>query len=233
MRVVMLTGAGVSAESGLPTFRGPDGLWQGRDPMSLATPAAFSREPETVWAFYSDRRQWLLDPKVQPNAAHRALVDLENALGAAFLLVTQNVDDLHQRAGSRRILPIHGELFRTLCAHCGNAFADRTLFHADRVCPKCSQRGGLRPGVVWFGEMPHHLDAVVEAVQRCTHFIAAGTSGVVYPAAVLVDLARSVGAATIEINPEPSGNPAFREVIAKTATVGLPPLCARLMGAVA
>jgi len=226
MRIVVLTGAGVSAESGLPTFRGKDGLWRGRDPMSLATPEAFAAEPEAVWEFYSDRRRWLLDPAVRPNPAHRALAALEVALGEAFLLVTQNVDDLHQRAGSERIRPIHGELLRTCCARCGHSFADREPFARERTCPACGRAGGLRPGVVWFGEMPHHLDAVAEAVNACTHFVAVGTSGVVYPAAGLVDLARAAGAETIEINPEPSGNPAFGEVIAEPATVGVPMLCA-------
>ncbi|MFP4540209.1 MAG: NAD-dependent deacylase [Opitutales bacterium] len=225
--MVVLTGAGVSAESGLPTFRGPDGLWRGRDPLALATPEAFAREPEAVWEFYSDRRAWLLAPDILPNAAHEALAELEDALGDALLLVTQNVDDLHQRAGSGHVRAIHGALLRTRCAACAHVFADEEPFARGRRCPQCRRAATLRPDVVWFGEVPHHLEEVYTAVSDCTHFAAIGTSGVVYPAAGLVELARSAGAQTVEINPVPSGNPAFSEVIAAPATVGVPAWCRR------
>lgn len=231
MFVVVLTGAGISAESGLPTFRGAGGLWRGRNPLELATPEAFAREPEAVWSFYSERRRWLLDPQVQPNAAHRALAELEHVGGDRFLLVTQNVDDLHARAGSRRVRAIHGELLRTRCAACAFEFEDCEPLAADRACPRCGLAGRLRPAVVWFGEVPHFLDEVAAAAGRCTHFIAIGTSGVVYPAAGLVDLARSAGAHTVEVNPEPSGNPAFLEVLAETAVAGVPGLVQTLVGA--
>jgi NAD-dependent deacetylase len=222
VKLVILTGAGISAESGLPTFRGPDGLWEGRDPLSLATPEAFAREPEVVSAFYTARRRALLDEKIRPNAAHEALVELERRLGDAFLLVTQNVDDLHQRAGSRRLLPMHGELLRSRCTGCGEEFGDRRELAMERSCPACGRSGRLRPAVVWFGEVPLHLEEIAEAVRDATHFVAIGTSGMVYPAAGLAALARSVGAHTVEINPAPGGNPAFAEVLAEPATLGVP-----------
>ena len=200
-RIVVLTGAGISAESGVPTFRDADGLWEGHDVEDVATPEAFERDPGTVLAFYDPRRRALAS--VVPNAAHRALARLEGALGDDLLVVTQNVDDLHDRAGSRNLVHMHGELRRAMCLACGARPAwDGDL--ADRpACPVCGERM-LRPDVVWFGEMPYDLDRIEQAVVACDVFVSIGTSGAVYPAAGYVALASAFGARTVELNLEPS-----------------------------
>lgn len=207
VHLVCLTGAGVSAESGLVTFRDAGGLWEGHRPEDVATPEAWRRDPELVWRFYQERRARLA--AVEPNAAHRALARLEQELEAAglgFTLVTQNVDDLHQRAGSRPLC-MHGSLTRLRCDACGSAREDRE--HLDPLafvpCPDCGH-DRLRPDVVWFGELPHHLDAIDEAVGSCTHFVAVGTSGQVYPAAALLHAARFAGARTWVNALEPPAN---------------------------
>ncbi|MCZ6597292.1 MAG: NAD-dependent deacylase [Planctomycetota bacterium] len=196
--VVVLTGAGVSADSGLSTFRGPGGLWEGRRVEDVATPAAWAREPELVWRFYQMRRAAL--SAVEPNPAHRALADLERrvtANGGSFTLVTQNVDDLHERAGSEALLHMHGELVRLLCESCGAGGPD--MEHLDETsfvpCVACGFPR-LRPDIVWFGEVPYRLEEIEQALSACTHFLAVGTSGVVYPAAGLLQAARSQGALT-------------------------------------
>lgn len=200
-RIVVLTGAGISAESGVPTFRDADGLWEGHDVEDVATPEAFERDPGTVLAFYDARRRALAS--VVPNAAHRALARLEGALGDDLLVVTQNVDDLHERAGSRNLVHMHGELRRALCLACG-ARPARDGALADRpACPVCGERM-LRPDVVWFGEMPYDLDRIEQAVVACDVFVSIGTSGAVYPAAGYVALASAFGARTVELNLEPS-----------------------------
>ncbi len=195
--VVVLTGAGISADSGLATFRGPGGLWEGRRLDEVATPDAWRRDPELVWRFYQERRAML--GSVAPNAAHRALVRLERALldaGHAFLLVTQNVDDLHERAGSRP-LHVHGELLRLCCEACGTSHHDDEHFDPASfvACPSCAFPQ-LRPDVVWFGEVPHGLDEIAHELGSCSHFLAIGTSGVVHPAAGFLELARASGART-------------------------------------
>lgn len=202
--VALLTGAGVSAESGLATFRGAGGLWEGHRVEEVATPTAFRRDPALVWRFYHMRRAALA--KVQPNAGHHALVALENRLGSdAFTLVTQNVDGLHQAAGSRNVLEVHGTLRHVRCTGC-QAVTDRgTEPLADMpVCDACGQL--LRPNVVWFEEsLPERVwKKSAEAVAACDCFMVMGTSAVVYPAAGLIDLARSEGAAVIEVNVVPS-----------------------------
>ncbi len=202
-RVAVLTGAGISAESGLGTFRGAGGLWEGHRVEDVATPRAFQRDPGLVWRFYNLRRAALA--KVAPNPGHHALVALESRLGDAFTLVTQNVDGLHQQAGNRNVLEIHGALRRVRCTGC-NALADRgTEALADLpVCDACGQL--LRPDVVWFEEaLPDDIWKQAEdAVARCDCFLVVGTSAVVYPAAGLIDLARREGAAVIEVNVTPS-----------------------------
>lgn len=195
--VVVLTGAGISADSGVDTYRDAGGLWEGHRFEEVATPEAWARDRGLVWRFYQLRRQQL--DAVEPNAAHRALVRLEEELGArgeGFTLVTQNVDDLHQRAGST-VLPMHGELARLRCETCGARPVDREHLAEDEFvdCPSCGA-GPLRPDVVWFGEMPYHLPEIEAAVARCTHFIAIGTSGAVYPAAGYLSHARAGGAWT-------------------------------------
>lgn len=204
MRVVVLTGAGISAESGIRTFRGADGLWEGHRIEDVATPQAFVRNPELVYRFYNERRQGLLLPSVAPNAAHQALARLEEMLGDDFLLVTQNIDDLHQRAGSKRILPMHGELRTARCDACTAISPWDGDFDATHACLNCGHRGDLRPHVVWFGEMPLYMDDIQNALLNADVFAAIGTSGNVYPAAGFGALARRARAETIEINLEPS-----------------------------
>jgi NAD-dependent deacetylase len=198
LAVVVLTGAGISADSGVATFRGAGGLWEGHRIEDVATPEAWRRAPELVWRFYQLRRAALRT--VEPNPAHRALVELERRLaaaGARFTLVTQNVDDLHELAGSRNLLHMHGELAVLRCEHCDERVHDREHLepHAFVACPTCGH-ARLRPDVVWFGEMPYHMDSIERALERCTHFLAVGTSGVVYPAAGFLQLARECGART-------------------------------------
>lgn len=204
MRVVVLTGAGISAESGIRTFRGADGLWEGHRVEDVATPEAFLRNPALVYRFYNERRQGLLSPAITPNAAHEALVRLEQALGGDFLLVTQNIDDLHQRAGSKRVLPMHGELRTARCDGCGNVSPWDSDFDHTHQCPRCGVSGALRPHVVWFGEMPLYMDEIQDALLQADVFAAIGTSGNVYPAAGFGALARHGGAETVEINIAPS-----------------------------
>ncbi len=204
MRVVVLTGAGISAESGIRTFRGADGLWEGHRIEDVATPEAFARNPALVYRFYNERRRGLLAPEIAPNAAHQALVRLEEALGDDFLLVTQNIDDLHQRAGSKRVLPMHGELRTARCDGCDTVSPWDDDFDHTHHCPQCGLTGELRPHVVWFGEMPLYMDEIQGALLQADVFAAVGTSGNVYPAAGFGALARHGGAETIEINLEPS-----------------------------
>jgi NAD-dependent deacetylase len=198
--VVALTGAGVSAESGLATFRGPGGLWEGRDPMELATPEAFAQDPHTVWRFYAWRREQAA--AASPNPAHRALADLESAR-EEFTLVTQNVDGLHERAGSRHVIRLHGTLWRLRCTAEGN---EREDSRADLgpLPPRCECGALLRPAVVWFGEsLPEEaLEHATEAVRRASVVLVAGTSSLVYPAAALPEIARRAGGYVVEINPE-------------------------------
>jgi NAD-dependent deacetylase len=204
MRVVVLTGAGISAESGIRTFRGADGLWEGHRIEDVASPQGFARDPETVYRFYNDRRRQLIQPQIQPNAAHLALAKLEAALGDDFMLVTQNIDDLHKRAGSKRLLPMHGELRKARCTKCLGLPDWDGDFDAATVCTACEKAGGLRPHVVWFGEMPLFMDDIYANLMQCNVFAAIGTSGHVYPAAGFVEVAYQAGAKSIELNLEKS-----------------------------
>jgi len=207
--IFVLTGAGVSAESGLGTFRDKrgEGIWARFDPMRLATPEAFARDPEDVLAFYDMRRRNLMNAR--PNAAHRALARLEGALaarGGRLTLVTQNIDDLHERAGSRNVIHMHGELLKARCQHCDSVrLWPEDLSPAD-ACRNCSRTGGLRPHVVLFGEMPLHMEAIDQALRQANLFVAIGTSGAVYPAAGFVGDARAYGLPTCEINLEAADN---------------------------
>ncbi|WP_107766321.1 NAD-dependent deacylase [Nocardioides terrigena] len=196
-RIVVLTGAGISAESGLPTFRDADGLWEGHDPMTVATPEAYDDDPALVHRFYDERRAALA--RVRPNAAHRALARLEDALGDRLHLVTQNVDDLHERGGSRRVHHMHGRLRAAWCTACDERTAwDGPLGHRP-PCPSCDVPA-LRPDVVWFGEVPHGMDEIEEALWECDLFVSIGTSGLVYPAAAFVHYAAGNGKETLELN---------------------------------
>jgi NAD-dependent deacetylase len=197
-RIVVLTGAGISAESGLTTFRDSGGLWEGHDPMQVATPEAYAHDPHLVQRFYDARRAAL--SRVEPNAAHHALVRLEDALGDALLVVTQNVDDLHERAGSRRVHHIHGRLQSAWCTACDARHPWDGPLVDGPPCPGCGS-ATLRPDVVWFGEVPHGMDVVEQALWECDLFVSIGTSGTVYPAAAFVHWARGH---TLELNLEPS-----------------------------
>jgi NAD-dependent deacetylase len=230
-RVLVLTGAGVSAESGVPTFRGMNGLWEGHRVEEVASPEGFAADPALVWRFYSLRREGAA--KVQPNPGHVALARLEARLGDRFLLATQNVDGLHARAGSTRVLAIHGELFKSRCERCAVPFDDAKTYFTQPL-PRCETCGGaIRPHIVWFGEMldPAHLDAVgrfIEDAGRDLVFLAVGTSGQVYPAAGLVGAARAVGGQTwlVDLSPADDYAARFDHVVAGPSGEVLP----RLLG---
>lgn len=208
--IVVLTGAGISAESGVATFRDKDGIWSKVAIEDVATPEAFARDAERVHAFYNERRRQMAG--IKPNAAHAALALLERAFPGDFLLVTQNIDDLHERAGSRRMVHMHGELGRAFCAHCGRRHDWRDDLHTDTPCPACSMAGGMRPDVVWFGEMPYRMDEIRERLSCTDLFVSIGTSCTVHPAAGFVEEARMAGARTVELNLEPSlGRSQFAE----------------------
>lgn len=202
--IVILTGAGMSAESGIATFRDADGLWENHRPEDVATPEAFRADPDMVHRFYNDRRRQLLDGVVAPNAGHVALARLEKEFDGEVLLVTQNIDDLHERAGSSRVLHMHGELLSSRCTHCGAVSEFRGDVDDTTRCPVCGAEGGMRPHVVWFGEIPLGMEEIFSALERCDVFAAIGTSGNVYPAAGFVQVARAAGAHTVELNLEPS-----------------------------
>ena len=218
VRIVVLTGAGISAESGLATFRDSDGLWEGHRVDDVATPEGFAADPVLVQTFYDLRR--VASAAAQPNAAHRALAELEAAPGVELLVVTQNVDDLHERAGTRNLIHMHGELMRARCTTCGERPSWTGPLVDRPPCPHCGEPT-LRPDIVWFGEMPYAMDDIAAAVERCDIFAAIGTSGVVYPAAGLAMQAAAVGARTVEINPRPT-RVGFDQVMAGTATEAVP-----------
>src|SRR5688572_29364545 len=200
-RVLVLTGAGVSAESGVPTFRGPEGLWRAFRPEDLATPEAFARDPRLVWEWYAWRREKIA--ACAPNAAHRALVALE-ARAPQFLLATQNVDGLHALAGSRRLVELHGSLWRVRCTGCGHAAARRD--DLGPLPPSCSCGSTLRPDVVWFGETlpPEALQRAFDAAREAEVVLVVGTSSLVHPAAAIPEAALFAGAYVVEVNPEPT-----------------------------
>jgi NAD-dependent deacetylase len=200
--IVILTGAGISAESGVRTFRGSDGLWEGHRVEDVATPEAFARDPALVQNFYDARRSQL--KTVEPNAAHQALGRLDAEWPGELLIVTQNVDDLHERGGAKRVLHMHGELNSAWCLACGDRSRWEEELGSGPACPACSVAGAMRPDIVWFGEIPYEMDRIDRALGRCDLFVSIGTSGAVYPAAGFVQTARYVGAVTLEMNLEPS-----------------------------
>ncbi len=220
---VFLTGAGISKESGLATFRDPDGIWAKHRIEDVATPEAFRRDPERVLEFYNVRRQQLMDPAVAPNAAHKALGDLEAFWPNEVLVVSQNIDDLHERGGTQNLIHMHGELSKSQCHHCGHVVSGLNDLRTDMTCVNCGEAGGMRPHVVWFGEMPLQMDRILAALSRCGLFISIGTSGNVYPAAGFVEEARRAGAQTIELNLERSeGATLFHEARYGPATEVVP-----------
>jgi NAD-dependent deacetylase len=222
--LVILTGAGISAESGLGTFRDADGLWAKFDWQELATPEAFHARPHTVHDFYNARRANLAE--ASPNAAHDALARLERdwlARGGEFLLVTQNVDDLHEQAGSQRLVHMHGELGKMRCEGCHTVAAAYDTIGTDSPCPRCEQPGFLRPHVVWFGEIPLEMDLIFQTLETCTHFAAIGTSGTVYPAAGFSEVAKRAGAHLTEINlAETETSPVFDTHVSGPASTAVP-----------
>jgi NAD-dependent deacetylase len=225
--LLILTGAGISAESGLGTFRDTDGIWSKFDWLKLASPEGFAEDPVAVHAFYNARRAGLLEAR--PNAAHDALATLEAAWvrsGGDFLLVTQNIDDLHDRAGSERLIHMHGELLRARCAACGDLSACRLDLAIDMACAACGRAGGMRPHVVWFGEMPLGMEEIYDRLSSVTHFAAIGTSGSVWPAAGFAEDAGRAGATTYELSMEAgeSGHN-FRHAIYGPATQSVPVWC--------
>ena len=228
--LVILTGAGISRESGLATFRDAGGVWSQVRIEDVATPEAFARDPARVHGFYNARRAQLRDASVQPNAAHRALAELDARWPGGLLLVTQNVDNLHDRAGSRRLLHMHGELMKARCLDCRAVLPWEHDISTLTPCPACEARGGMRPDVVWFGEMPMHMEAIGAALDDCTIFVAIGTSGQVYPAAGFV--AEVAGRArTMEVNLEPTaGTALFDEAMHGPATETVPRLVEQLLG---
>lgn len=227
--IVILTGAGISRESGLATFRDADGVWVKVRIEDVATPEAFARDPARVQGFYNARRAQLRDPAVAPNAAHAALARLERAWPGEVLLVTQNVDDLHERAGSARPLHMHGELAKARCLACGAVSPWREDIAPDSACPACAAPGRLRPHVVWFGEMPLGMDRIHGALGGCGLFVSIGTSGRVHPAAGFVAAVRG-RARTVELNLEPSdGASLFDEAIHGPATGIVPAFVDRLL----
>lgn len=223
-RVFVLTGAGVSAESGLPTFRDNGGLWNGYRVEDVATPEAWDEDAERVWRFYAMRRRDAL--QCQPNPAHYALADLERKLGERFFLCTQNVDPLHERAGSKRLIHMHGELFRSRCERCRREdFADDGIYENEADIPRCTCGARIRPHIVWFGEIPLEMDRIFEELGRATVLVVVGSSGTVHPAASFVQWARRAGARTIYIGPErPLNAEMFSDVVLGKAGEVLPAL---------
>lgn len=227
--IVVLTGAGISRESGLHTFRDKDGIWATVNIEDVATPEAFARDPARVHEFYNERRRGLTDNSVAPNPAHLGLAEFETAFDGDFLLVTQNIDDLHERAGSRALIHMHGELCKVRCETCGDVAEWREDLFTETACPECAAAGGMRPHVVWFGEMPFEMDRIYEALETCDLFVSIGTSGNVYPAAGFVQAARMAGARTVELNLEPSeGATLFEEAVYGPAGTIVPGWFAKL-----
>ena len=223
-RLFVLTGAGVSAESGLATFRGSGGLWNGYRVEQVATPEAWHADPELVWKFYSQRRQDAL--AAQPNPGHLALAAWEQQLRGRFYLCTQNVDDLHERAGCVRVHHMHGTLFQSRCTGCERVFPDQALYRNAAELPRCQQCGDpVRPHIVWFGEVPLQMEEILEELSQAAALLVIGTSGSVYPAAGFVRIANEQGLRTIYVGPEePLNADAFDEIILGTATEVLPSL---------
>jgi NAD-dependent deacetylase len=227
-RIVILTGAGLSAESGVPTFRDAGGIWARYDYREVATPEGFARDPARVHEFYNMRRN--AHATIRPNAAHAALARLEDAYPGNVWIVTQNVDALHEQAGSRNLIHMHGEIFRALCNRCGESHSWSEDLSLETVCPSCNEAGGMRPDVVWFGEMPYHMERIRALLEAADLFVSIGTSGNVYPAAGFVAEARANGAHTVELNLEPSeGRSYFAEAIHGPATAVVPAYVDRLL----
>ena len=219
--IVVLAGAGISAESGIETFRAAEGLWANHHVDDVATLEGFARNPQLVYAFYNQRRRQLLTPEISPNAAHSALAKFEHEFGGEFLLVTQNVDNLHERAGSENLIHMHGELLKMSCLNSKLIFDVSEDFDYDTQCRCCRSAGNLRPHVVWFGEMPLQMNRINRALETCDMFVAIGTSGNVYPASGFYQTAKIRKARTVELNLERTGS-SFDQHICGPATESVP-----------
>ena len=219
--IVVLTGAGISAESGIETFRAAEGLWANHRVDDVATPEGFARNPQLVYEFYNQRRRQLLTPEISPNAAHSALAKFEHEFDGEFLLVTQNVDNLHERAGSQNLIHMHGELLKMRCLNSKLIFDVSEDFDYDTHCRCCRATGNLRPHVVWFGEMPLQMNRINKALENCDMFVAIGTSGNVYPASGFYQTAKIRKASTVELNLERTGS-SFDQHVSGPATECVP-----------
>ncbi len=219
--IVVLTGAGISAESGIETFRAAEGLWANHHVDDVATLEGFARNPQLVYTFYNQRRRQLLTPEISPNAAHSALAKFEHEFGGEFLLVTQNVDNLHERAGSENLIHMHGELLKMSCLNSKLIFDVSEDFDYDTQCRCCRSAGNLRPHVVWFGEMPLQMNRINRALENCDMFVAIGTSGNVYPASGFYQTAKIRKARTVELNLERTGS-SFDQHVSGPATECVP-----------
>ncbi|SDG94088.1 NAD-dependent deacetylase [Vibrio xiamenensis] len=228
--IVVLTGAGISAESGIQTFRAQDGLWENHRIEDVATPEGYERDPDLVQDFYNQRRHKLQDPNIQPNAAHIALGRLEDELQGSVTVVTQNIDNLHERGGSQNIIHMHGELLKARCTQSNQVIDQFGDLKEGDLCHCCQIPAQLRPHIVWFGEMPLRMGEIYHAIEQADLFISIGTSGVVYPAAGFVHDARMHGAHTIEINLEPSAvESEFEEKRYGKASIEVPKLVEQLL----
>jgi NAD-dependent deacetylase len=229
--IVILTGAGISRESGLDTFRDVDGIWSKVNLEDVATPEGFTRNPEMVHDFYNARRAQLVRDHPEPNLAHKALARLEKEWRGRVLIVTQNIDDLHERAGSHNIIHMHGELLKIRCIHCETLMHWEDDLFIETPCPICHKTDGLRPHVVWFGEMPLQMDEIMEALEDCDLFMSVGTSGTVYPAAGFVQAVQQMGDChTVELNLEASnGASQFHETLYGRASQTVPAYVEQLL----
>jgi NAD-dependent deacetylase len=228
--VVILTGAGISAESGIKTFRASDGLWEKHRIEEVATPEGFRSNPELVQRFYNQRRKQLLSDAIKPNKAHEAIAGLEKHRGTSCLVVTQNIDNLHERAGTEKIIHMHGELLKCFCSHSQEHFEITGDIDEKTTCNCCQKPGRLRPDIVWFGEIPYRMNEIEKAISHCDLFISIGTSGNVYPAAGFVEIANRYGAHTVELNLEPSLiESAFKEKSYGPATEVVPEYLSKLV----
>jgi NAD-dependent deacetylase len=230
-RVVVLTGAGISAESGIRTFRASDGLWEDHAIEDVATPEGFARDPELVQRFYNERRRHLSRPEIRPNAAHLALADFEKQFPGDFLLVTQNVDNLHERAGSENVLHMHGSLLEARCLDTHEVFKWENDLGTQTPQPKTGAKGRLRPHIVWFGEMPLYVEQIQTALRQCDLFLSIGTSGQVYPAAGFVQMtARGCHRVELNLADTPIG-PYFSEHIQGPASRCVPDYLRKILDA--
>lgn len=228
--IVILTGAGISAESGIQTFRAQDGLWENHKIEDVATPEGFQRDPDLVQAFYNKRRKGLQSPDIEPNAAHKALGELEKRLDGKVTIITQNIDNLHERGDSDNVIHMHGELLKARCSESNQVIEHKDDILTGELCHCCQIPAQMRPHIVWFGEMPLRMGDIYSALEEADLFISIGTSGVVYPAAGFVHDAKMHGAHTIEINLEPSAvESEFVEKRYGKASIEVPKLVSELL----